>query len=93
MTWLEMRSNPKKVYKLLVDSLKDKYQYKEGSDGVQFKTKNGVPFNVFVMGNEAPWDFLVIEYEDIGEDGDAYYPSDYDTFEMMLEAMIKEIDG
>ncbi len=78
---------------MLIDSLKERYPFKEDTDEVHFKSKNGTPFNVFIMGDESPWDFLVVEYEDTWEDGDAFYPADYNSFEDLLEAMIKEIES
>ena len=44
------------------------------------------------MGAADPWNFLTIEYEDTGEDGDAYYPEDYDNFDDMLIEMLTEIE-
>ena len=37
-------------------------------------------FRVILLGDKDPWNCLVIEYDD-GEDGDLYYPDDYDDFE------------
>ena len=93
MIWKETRLNIHDVYLLLLKSLKEKYDYKEDADGIQFRNMRGIPFNVSVMGDSEPWNFVVVEYEDTGEDGDGYYPEDFDSYDDLLQAMIKEIEG
>lgn len=93
MTWEETRLNIHDVYLLLLKSFKGKYDYKEDADGIQFRNMKGIPFNVFIMGDSAPWNFIVVEYEDTGEDGDGYYPEDFDSYDDMLQAMLKEIES
>lgn len=93
MTWTETKSDTFKVRDLLTKRFTDLYKA-EGSkaDTVKFYTADGVPFSLHVMGADAPFDFIVIEYEDTGEDGDAFFPEDYDTIDDMITAMQTEID-
>lgn len=93
MTWAETRSNLTVVSEMLKDALKDKYSFNNDSDGIRFLNNAGEPFNIFAMGNEPPWNFYVVEYENTGEDGDAFYPEDYSSFNELLGAMLKEIEG
>lgn len=37
------------------------------------------------------WNCLIIDY--LPEDGDRFYPEDYDNLEKMLEEMLQEIEG
>lgn len=93
MTWAEKKLNIHEVYEMIIESLKNKYQFEENEEEIQFKNTKDVPFIVYAIGNEPPWNFLVIEYEDTGEDGDSYYPEDYECFEDMFQAMLAEIEG
>lgn len=93
MIWEEMKFNIHSVYLLLLEALKARYNYRNDPDGIQFRNTKGRPFNIFVMGNAEPWKCVVVEYEDTGEDGGLYYPEDFDSYEAMLQAMLKEIEG
>ncbi len=84
MTWQETKSKTLEVHAMVINSLKKRYSFEEVADGVQFQNTKGIPFIVYAMGTADPWNFLTIEYEDTGEDGDAYYPEDYDNFDDML---------
>lgn len=92
MTWKEMQSDPVRVKNAVSDRLREQFRTEQGhKDNETFLTESGVPFSIHVMGDKPPWDFLVIEYQDTGEDGDGFFPKDYASLDEMLEAMIEEI--
>ena len=51
-----------------------------------------VEFSVVKMGDSDPWNFFVLEYDD-GEDGDGFYPDDFDSIDDLITAMIDEIES
>lgn len=73
------------------DRLKNIFPNKVQDGILSFVNSNGIPFHVVCVGKEPPWDFIVIEYEDTMEDGDAFYPSDYFDFDSLFDAVLKEI--
>lgn len=89
MIWTEMKSNPHKVAESITQAFKSLYDQKDG----YFVSNSGVQFSLHVMGDASPWDFIVIEYQDTGEDGDAFYPSDFDSLDSIISAMKDEIEG
>lgn len=56
-----------------------------------FRSGSSVPFHVVDL---QPFrNALTIEYADTWEDGDLFYPGDYETVEEMFKDMIKEIEN
>lgn len=73
------------------NKFKEVYRFTESkSDGYVFTTDSDISFTVHVMGEDEPWNFLVIDYHDTGEDGDAFYPDDYSSIDDMFKAMLEE---
>lgn len=70
---------------------KEKYPSKKLNSKTYFCNSKGEWFNLVQMGNKEPWNCFVLEYDN-GEDGDLYYPNDYDNFEQMFTNMVKEIE-
>lgn len=100
MNWMEQRNNMDQVFELLQSVLTEKFSPGKpemfpmayGSEG-WLQNSKGIPFSLHKMGNKDPWNFFVIEYGDTGEDGDSFYPDDYDSFEDMISAILKEIES
>ena len=66
----------------------------ETKEGVlYFSDPNGGQFHICRMGEEEPWNALVIEYMDTMEDGDLFYPEDYGSLEALVAEMRKEIES
>ncbi len=93
MTWQETRLNLQTTLALLYDELKKKYRYEEKLGRPQFVNDRGNEFIPYILGDEAPWNCIVIEYSETGEDGDLFYPADYNSFEDMFREMIVEIES
>lgn len=89
MIWTEMKSDPHNAAELVTQRFYSLFKRQDGF----FVSHSGEKFSLHVMGDTAPWNFLVIEYQDTGEDGDAFYPSDYDAFDDLIADMVKEIDA
>ena len=92
MTWTEMQSDPERVKTVLEDILSRKYQSSIHGVTREFTRPSGESFRLHVMGSASPWSFIVIEYGS-GEDGDGYYPEDYESADKMAEDMILEIEA
>lgn len=98
MIWMEMRNNLDQVKEAIETALSERYQAREKSEnnafhtGKVFHTDQYGDVSLCVMGNEEPWNFFVIEYDN-GEDGDSFYPSDYDNFEDLVADVISEIES
>ena len=100
MALMEQKNNMDQIFLLLQSAFKEKFPpgrpelfpMAYGSEG-WLQNSKGVPFSLHKMGDEAPWNFFVIEYGDTGEDGDSFYPDDYDSIEDMISEMIEEIEG
>ncbi len=92
MIWTEMKSDLEKVKAALEDILAKKYPSFTHNGMLDFTRPSGESFRLHVMGNASPWDFIVIEYGS-GEDGDGYYPEDYESADKMADDMIREIDA
>ena len=93
MGWTETRFNTMSAKAVMENRLKEAYGAKESSEGMVFTNSAGVAFHLHAMGQEEPWDFIVIEYLDTGEDGDGFYPKDYTSEDEMFAAMVAEIEG
>ena len=92
MTWPGTRSM-NEIKKDVEASLKMVYPFKEEDGSVLFVPENFEAFKVCKMGDEEPWNALVLEYQDTGEDGDLFYAEDYDTLEAMVSLMRAEIQS
>lgn len=92
MTWAEMRSDMVKVRITLESILAKKYPGFLRDGAQNFTIPSGDSFRLCVMGDALPWNFIVIEYGS-GEDGDGYYPEDYESADEMVSDMIREIDA
>lgn len=92
MTWAETRSDMEKVKAALESILSKKYPESVRDGTRDFTIPSGDSFRLCVMGDAAPWNFIVIEYGS-GEDGDGYYPDDYVSADEMANDMIREIDA
>lgn len=90
MTWTEIKFSTKQVKKMVEDVLLQRFPAIDKEDGKLFRSDTCGNFYVCAMGEKEPWNFLVISYKD--SDGDAFYPSDYDSFESLVEDMIEEIE-
>jgi hypothetical protein len=93
MTWLGMRNKMDDILELINNRLSELYVLENSENGLHFKNNKSVVFSVHKMGEKDPWNFFVIGYEDTGEDGDAFYPEDYNDFEEMFHKMLEEIES
>ncbi len=93
-----MRKHPERVKQAVEEEFARYYQFSNDnkkrlyhSPGKVFHTTAQGDVSLYVMGNSAPWDSIVIEYDD-GEDGDQFHPSDYDSLDALVADMIAEIE-
>ena len=89
MDWTELRKEILKVKKAVIAELSKIYPVRESQCSVIFTNSQGVDFEIFAFVDP---DFLVVEYKDTFEDGDCFFPEDYDTLEDMVNDMRKEIE-
>ena len=92
MEWTDMKYNLSAVFEQLLESLKLAFRHEISDRDAVFYDKDGSPFSVVKMGETAPWNFIVVEYHDDGEDGDAFYPEDYNSFNDFLDDILQEIN-
>jgi hypothetical protein len=90
MDWTETKSIIDKAEAEILGKLAEIYQPAEEKGS--FYSHGGVRFHIVKMGKEDPWNCFVIEYSDTLEDGDQFYPADYDSLDRLVEKMIEEID-
>lgn len=90
MEWTEQKSNMAHVHSAVLQRLRELFSQGD-SQAEQFTSPAGVPFSVCKMGETAPWNFLVIEYHDTGEDGESFYPEDYQSLDDLVADMTTEI--
>ena len=64
------------------------YRSVERDDETYFCNSKGLWFKIDAIGD---WDCLIIDY--LPEDGDQFYPEDYDDLEKMFDDMLSEIEG
>lgn len=93
MTWQGTRYNMDELLRRINEALAARYEVVSSSDNSIYINKRGAEFHVCKLGIKDPWNCFVISYADTGEDGDCFYPEDYDNFASMLDAMIAEIDA
>ncbi len=93
MTWTETRKNNGLVEPLISEELAKRYAQTEKDGKTYFRRQSGELFHpVRVQLDKGDADFFVIEYMDSMEDGDSFYPEDYDTLDSMMEEIFLEID-
>lgn len=85
--WAEMKTDIIQAEKGILDGLAKIYQPGEGEG--EFFSRKGVLFSVTRLDR---WNCFVIDYSDTMEDGDRFYPEDFDSLESLLKKMTEEID-
>lgn len=88
-----MKSNTRKVRDAVENAFCSIYPIKSKNPNIVFSCDEGESFSIVALGDVEPWNFIVIEYQECGEDGDGFYPEDYDSIEKLISDMRKEIDG
>ncbi len=81
--------------------IKDRFPLIIINGGKCFLLDDGTIARISNMGSRPPWDALVVEYADseqdmlnnIADDGDLFYPDEYDSLTGLAEAMMKEMDS
>lgn len=86
MPWEEISKRTDTLKDALEDALSDCYEKEQGN----FVSDKGDRFTLFTFTD--PEIAVGIEYND-EDDGDLFYPSDYDSFEEMLSDMRAEINA
>ena len=80
-----------KVLKTMIDErLSTEYKQVVIKSQPFYSNSDGLCFHVIDLGSFEP--ALVIEYAGTWEDGDLFYPEDYDTIDEMYAEMIAEIE-
>lgn len=93
MTWAETRLNNGLVEPLIREELAKRYKQVEEKGETYFRKKNGELLHlVRVRILDGGADFFTIEYMGSMEDGDSFYPEDYDSLEEMMKEIFREID-
>ena len=90
MNWMEMRKDPSQVKNEIERIFSHRYRVVTEDNDKIFHSDQSGDFYICDMGNEEPWNFLVIAYKE--EDGDSFYPSDYDSLDSLIADMIAEIE-
>lgn len=85
MSWAEISKRTYRLKDALEDALSVYYKKEQG----HFISDKGDRFSLFTF--REPEIAIGIEYND-EDDGDLFYPSDYDSLEAMLNDMRAEID-
>ena len=85
MTYSESRSL-NNIRSFIENKFKEKYPYSEIDGRIVFSLPDGVFMKVSQLGGD--FNALVMDY--IEEDGDLYYPDDYETLDALFEAMLEE---
>ena len=96
MTWTETKRPSdinNQVYDYIVSQFKGIYpNHIDEFGNIRFYCPDGSSFNVFDLGFGEYGSFVLSYFDgDVdGEDGDLYYPEDYDTPEAMFAEMLEE---
>ena len=99
MKWtekLKTTDSLKKIKKMAVERMKTIYPYSESEDGaVCFSLPDGLFMKFWIWRSDVEYDnALGMEYGNqpdlLPDDGDLYYPSDYNSFDEMFEDMLAE---
>lgn len=98
MTWKAIRNQNDIVSDALTfitEKLKTLFPFSESEKNCIFLLPDGVYMRVFSMRGDS-FNCLGMEYGDspnaLCDDGDLYYPQDYETPDDMLNAMLEEIN-
>lgn len=91
MTWKEMKNNPQLVKNFLEEKLKSRYGYKEENGRLVYNNPCGGSFSLILIDEKRIDYFFVIDYSN-GEDGDSFYPKDYNDETIFVSDIFKEID-
>ena len=87
MTWTEIKSKIKDIFKSRFD-----YQLSENEPVFEYNAHTHFTIDS-MRGDRRENDAVLVAYIEDGEDGDRYYPYDYDLdLEKMVDDMIKEIE-
>lgn len=89
MTWTEISKKTDTLRSALEEALSKTYET-ASIEPKSFVNNKGDKFTLFTFSQ--PEVAVGIEYND-ADDGDLYYPTDYDGIEPMLEDMAKEIES
>jgi len=90
-SWTETRNSTKLAKSLVEDKLEERYPFTTNEKGKRiFHSDKAGDFYICALGEEDPWNFLVVAYKE--EDGYSFYPSDYDSFDALFADMIAEIE-
>lgn len=94
MGWMETRNDTTAAYGLVLEKFKARFEVcgAVSEDEPLFKHDCGVKFSIHKMGDEDPWNFVVIDY-DGGEDADTFYPNEYDSLDELFNAIVQSIDN
>ena len=93
MTWEEIRQNIDDVMAIVNNMLALKYKTRVDGEEKIFKNNAGIEFALRKLGDKEPWNAIVIQYEDTLEDGDSFYPEDFNSVNDMFQAMLEEIES
>ena len=94
MTWKEIQSSDdclEKVKSLLIERFKEIYKYTVDNKEIIFSVPGGYLMKIFTMHGKS-FSSLGMNYKsDIeDDDGDLFYPEDFEKFDDMFSAMLEE---
>lgn len=93
MTWTEAKYNNDQAEPLIIGELGKKYDQTVKDGTVYFRRKDGELFHLIrIRIAKTGADFFVMEYMNSMEDGEAFYPEDYESLEAMMKDIYREID-
>lgn len=99
MKWMEelkVTDNLMEIKNMVIERMKTIYPYKENKDGtVCFKLPDGLFMQLWIWRSDTEYDnALGMEYGEtsdlLPDDGDLYYPVDYNSFDELFEDMLTE---
>ena len=93
MAWMETKNNTIQVKSLVENELEKRYSMSNESGHKMFHSDQYGDFSICALGEEDPWNFLVISYENDGEDGDGFYPAEYESIDSLVADIIAEIEN
>ena len=93
MTWTETKYHNDQAEPLIIGELGKKYDQTVKDGTVYFRRKDGELFHLIrIMIPKSGADFFVMEYMNSMEDGEAFYPEDYESLEALMKDIYREID-
>lgn len=92
--WSELIQRKEQIDPLMNEELGKRYPVVEEEDGyLSYQMPSGALFHVNrYIYSEDKHEYYVIEYEDTQEEGNPFYPEDYDMLDRMIQAMCLEIN-